>query len=71
MNGYGADEPVPELIDRRRVFAQVKLGASDRATTAQYGLPMDLYPMEKRRPLCFGRFHNRVGKADEEDVGLE
>ena len=69
MNGYGADVPVTELIDRR-VFAQVKLGASDWATTAQYGPPMELYPMEKRCPLRFGHFSNRVGKADDEDVGL-
>jgi hypothetical protein len=27
MNGSDADVPVTELIDRRRVFAQVKLGA--------------------------------------------
>ena len=27
IGGYGADVPVTELIDRRRVFAQVKLGA--------------------------------------------
>ena len=66
----GADVPVTELIDCGRVFAQVKLGASDRATTAQYGSPMDLYPMEKRRPLRFRRFRNQVGKADDEDIGL-
>ena len=70
MNGYGADVPVTELIDHGRVFAQVKLGASDWVTTAQYGSPMDLYPMEKHHPLRFRRFHNRVGKADDEDIGL-
>ena len=26
MNGYEVDVPVTELIDRRRVFAQVELG---------------------------------------------
>ncbi len=35
-------------------------GASARATTAQYGSTMELYPMEKCRAPCFGRFRNWV-----------